>query len=60
MGQPKGYGQTPLWQARRQLSYMTTMLERRRVKYRESLASDEWKIQALKAQIAELEKADAK
>lgn len=52
----------PLWNARRTYSQRVTMLERRKLKYSERIAADQWTIEALAKEIKRLEqeKADSK
>ena len=59
MGQPKGYTRTPLWEARRNHSYLTTMLEHRKDRFAKKLAADQAKLDAIAEEIAKLE-AEAK
>lgn len=60
MGLPKGYkGKTPLWNERRKLSFMTTMLEKRKVRFDELLAADAQRVQEQAAKVAEMEAAEA-
>lgn len=46
---------TGLQELQRQLRFRRTMLDRRKVRVREQLSADEWKIKELEAKIAELE-----
>ena len=58
MALPKGTQRNPLWEARRNHSFLSTMLENRKAKYAARLADDQKKVDEAAALVAELEKAE--